>query len=90
MVTTYQRAKNLMEADVGDEIVALDVDGGTCFGFNDVASSVWRKLAEPTRFEMLRDGLLAEYDVPKDQCEEELRTLLADLVTKGLVSSSTE
>ena len=65
MVTTYQRAKNLMEADVGDEIVALDVDGGTCFGFNDVASSVWRKLAEPMRFEMLRDELLAEYDVPR-------------------------
>ena len=46
---TYQRAVDLMEAELGDDIVALDVARGTCFGFNSVASSVWRALAEPSR-----------------------------------------
>jgi hypothetical protein len=84
----YQRAVDLMEAELGDEIVALDVNGGTCFGFNGVASSVWRALAEPTSFEALRDRLLGEYEVSADQCTEELRELLADLTGKGLVRAS--
>ena len=84
----YQRAVDLMEAELDDEIVALDVNGGTCFGFNAVASSVWRALAEPTSFEALRDRLLGEYEVSPDQCTEELRELLADLTGKGLVRAS--
>ena len=81
----YLRSVELMEAEVGDEIVALDAARGTCFGFNGVASSVWRALAKPQTFEMLRDGLLTDYDVDRDRCEFELTGLLADLETKGLI-----
>ena len=44
---TYQRATELLEADLGDELVALDQAQGQCFGFNGVATSVWRLLASP-------------------------------------------
>jgi hypothetical protein len=81
----YERMVDLKEAALGDEIVALDVDGGTCFGFNTVASSVWRALAEPRSFEALRDGLIEEYEVGRDQCEAELATLLTDLAARGLI-----
>lgn len=81
----YQRAVDLMEAELGDEIVALDVNGGTCFGFNSVASSVWRALAEPRSFEELRDALIEEYEVGGEQCEAELTGLLADLTERGLI-----
>jgi hypothetical protein len=33
----YRRALTLMEADIGDELVALDATAGNCFGFNQVA-----------------------------------------------------
>jgi len=84
----YSRAIDLMEADVGDELVALDPDGGNCFGFNEVATWVWRRLAEPATFEQLRDGLLAEYEVSPDQCSNELQELLDDLANRGLVDCS--
>lgn len=81
----YQRAVDLMEAELGDEIVALDVKGGTCFGFNSPASSVWRALTEPRSFEALRDALIEEYEVGRDECEADLADLLADLTAKGLI-----
>ena len=81
----YRRAIELMEADVGGELVALDPDGGNCFGFNDVATRIWRQLAHPATFEQLRDALLAEYDVSGDQCTSELKELLDDLTDRGLV-----
>lgn len=84
----YKRNADLMEADLGDEIVALHLDEGTCFGFNEVAAWVWRRLAEPATFDQLRDELLEKYDVSADQCGQELRVLVDDLVAKKLLTTS--
>ena len=81
----YERATNLLEADLGDELMALDVDGGTCFGFNPVATGIWRRLTNPKSFDEIEEALLAEYDVDRSQCRAELHELLNDLVQKGLV-----
>ena len=81
----YKRSLELMEADIGDELVALDASAGNCFGFNQVATSVWRRLAEPKTFDQLRDDLLNEYEVSREQCSNELRDLLDDMTAKGLV-----
>jgi hypothetical protein len=75
-----------MEAELGDELVALDAEKGHCFGFNSVATSVWRRLAEPASFDQLRDGLLSEYDVSHEQCTSELQALLDDLLERGLIA----
>lgn len=77
-----------MEADIGDELVALDAKAGKCFGFNEVATSVWRSLEAPKSFNELRDELLDEYDVVEDQCTRELEELLEDLISKQLIEKS--
>ena len=84
----YKRAIDLMEAELGDELVALDPNAGECFGFNSVATSVWRQLGEPKSFEQLRDALLEEYQVEPEQCTDELRELLDDLSARGLVTTA--
>ena len=81
----YERATELLEADLGDELVALDAEGGNCFGFNSVATAVWRQLATPKTFAELREMLLAEYEVDVEQCTEELQGLLDSLIAKRLV-----
>ena len=43
----YSRAAPLLEAEVDEEIVALDREQGQVFGFNLVASDVWRLLEQP-------------------------------------------
>lgn len=82
---TYQRATELLEADLGDELVALDQAQGQCFGFNGVATSVWRLLASPRSAGEIEKSLMAEYDVEQARCRAELGDLLDDLVAKGLV-----
>lgn len=84
--TRYKRAIDLMEAELGDELVALDAHAGECFGFNSVATSVWRELNEPKTFNQLRVALLAEYEVDPEHCARELKELIDDLSTKGLVT----
>ena len=81
----YERATRLLEAELGDELLTLNVDAGKCFGFNSVAASVWRRLEQPAGFEQLRSALLDEYDVSPEQCTKELRDLMQVLVDHGLV-----
>lgn len=85
---SYSRAVRLMEAELGDEFVALDAEAGRCFGFNNVAASVWRALERPRTFEELRNSLLLEYEVGFEQCSTDLNELLADLVGRGLVEET--
>jgi hypothetical protein len=86
----YERATELLEAELGDELVALDSQAGSCFGFNDVATIVWRQLEQPKSFDQLRDLLLMKYEVTAAQCTEELQELLDDLIEKGLVLARTD
>lgn len=87
-VTVYKRAVNLLEADVGDDLVALDPAAGSCFGFNSVATSVWRQLDEPKTFEQLKQALLDQYEVDADQCARELKELLDTMTDQGLVTTA--
>jgi hypothetical protein len=84
----YKRAVELMEADIGNELVALEPEAGNCFGFNEVATVVWRKLAEPRSFDQLRDSLIADYEVSAEQCSSELKALLDDMQAQGLVEQA--
>jgi coenzyme PQQ synthesis protein D (PqqD) len=86
--TSYRRSAQLLEAGIGDELVALEPEKGNCFGFNEVATWVWRRLAEPATFEQLRDGLMTDFEVSGEQCATELQALLDDLISKGLISKA--
>jgi hypothetical protein len=85
----YERATELLEAEVGDELVALEPEAGLCFGFNGVATNVWRQLSAPQSFDQIRSRLLAEYEVEEGQCTAELTELLDQMVEKGLVRCTT-
>jgi hypothetical protein len=88
MSEVYHRTAELLEAEVGDELVALDAEAGRCFGFNEVATSVWRSLEQPKSFDQLRDQLLNDYEVERDECIRDLHELLETLLARGLVKKS--
>jgi ornithine carbamoyltransferase len=81
----YRRSARLLEAEINDELVALEPNQGACFGFNSVATDVWRKLEQPRSFAELRNALLAEYDVSEEQCTGELRELLEQMREARLI-----
>jgi hypothetical protein len=83
----YARAKELIEAELGEEMVALDVEGGQCFGFNQVAADIWRLLDQPKNFETLHQSLMDAYEVDADECAADLRSCLAEMEGNDLIHS---
>ena len=82
------RCNDLLEADVGGEIVALHIEKGQCYGMNAVASRVWALLAEPTSPEQICARLSEEYNVDADTCRTDVAALLAELRSEGLIRAA--
>jgi hypothetical protein len=81
-----RRLDDLIEAEVDDEILALHVEQGVCYGFNVTAARVWSSLREPKRIAELRAQLLDEFDVDEETCGRELSEILALLAAQKLVA----
>ena len=80
-----QRRSGLIQAEVDDELVALHIDQGACYGFNPTATRIWSMIESPRRSTDLRDALLRDYDVEPEACEKQLMALLGQLEQDGLV-----
>jgi hypothetical protein len=80
------RGSGFVDAEIDNEVVALNVESGTCYGLNRVGSRIWRLLADPIRIGDLCSALLIEYEVASDVCERQVLDLLEELRAEGLVS----
>ncbi|WP_037501116.1 PqqD family protein [Sphingomonas jaspsi] len=83
--TLLVRDDRVLFSEIGDDIVALDVGRGQCFGMEDVSATVWRLLAVPTSLDSLCEELMAAYDVDPDICRRDVAELIERLRAEGLV-----
>jgi len=79
------RSGGAIFAEVDDEVVALDVARGLCYGFNGVASRVWDLIDPPATVGEVCDALLARYAVDRATCESQVIDLIVELRAEGLV-----
>jgi len=85
--TLVVRDASFMEAEVDDEIVALSIEKGTCYGLNSVGARIWRMLANPIRIADICKALVIEYEVDPETCEREVLDLLAELLAEGIIGT---
>lgn len=84
------RGDGLVEAEVDGELVALHVDKGTCYGFNNTATAIWKLIERPRRLDEICDALAGEFEVDREECERDVLALLRDLESDGLVELKSE
>ena len=83
----YRRAPEALFSEVGDDVVALHIDRGQCYGMEQVSSAVWKLLAEPRGVDAICAHLVDHYDVEPGDCRAEVGTFLAQLEREGLVET---
>jgi hypothetical protein len=79
-----------IEAEIDDEVVALSIEQGTCYGMNRVGSRIWNLLTKPIRISDLCATLLAAYRVEREVCERQVLDLLEELRAEGLIATVAE
>lgn len=77
--------KNVVSCDLDGEAAMLNMDDGVYYGLNEVGATIWNLIQKPQRVNKILDKLLEEYEVEKDQCNDDLFVLLNELLNKGLI-----
>lgn len=80
------RRREVVATDVGGELVLMNADLGEYYGFDPIATRIWRRLAEPASVADLIGELTAEYDGDPQIIAADVRALLDRLAEKALVS----
>ena len=83
--TVITRNAELIETEIDGEMVALDVERGTCLGFNATASRIWALIEQPMSRSVLLTRLGEEFEVDPAECERDVDGLLNELRGQGLV-----
>lgn len=79
------RPKELPTADVCGEIVMMHLDKGKYFALNPVGSRIWELIEKPQVVEDIITGLLAEYEVDAQTCQDEALEFMNNLYNEDLL-----
>ena len=81
----YRRSNDALFSSIGNDIVALHVRNGHCYGMEDVTAEVWNLLGEPADIQGICDRLLEIYEVEPATCRSEVEHLITQFKNEGLV-----
>lgn len=86
LVTHVRASAEQVSSQLGEEVVIMNMKDGTYYGLDGAGALVWTVLQEgPRSVAALCDAVVAEYEVPRDQCVQDLVELLNDLIAEGIV-----
>ncbi|MCP3919686.1 MAG: PqqD family protein [bacterium] len=83
--TDVRRTPSQASCALGDDAVVLQLERGIYHGLNPVAARVWELLEEPTTVSRIVDSILAEYEVDRERCEQDVKNLLMQMHEASLV-----
>lgn len=83
----YRPAPGVLFSAVGQEGVLLSTTEGAYYGLDEVGVAVWSTLSSGADFDTLHRTLLAEFDVSSDVLGSDLRALVDDLISAGLIAA---
>lgn len=83
-------SRDQVSADLGGEAVILGLDKGVYYGLANVALRAWALIQTPRTVDEVCDALVAEYDVDRATCLQDLETLFGRMAREGLVEISDE
>jgi coenzyme PQQ synthesis protein D (PqqD) len=76
--------------DLEGEAVILDLASGRYFGLNAIGTRIWTLLDAGTPTEQIVRTVAEEYDADTRQIDRDVKALIADLTTRGLIVESAE
>ena len=67
------------------EVVILNMKDDVYYGLDEVGGRIWSLIQDPITFDEIVQHLLEEYDVEYQECVNDVRELLEEMLTKGLI-----
>lgn len=81
----FKRSEEVIFDELDDDIVALQVSRGRCYGMENVTAAIWTYLAEPSNLENVCSRLLEQFEVEPAACRSEVSAIIERMIEEGLV-----
>jgi len=88
--SVIQLSKDQVSCDLAGEAAILNLKAGMYYGVDPVGARIWSLAQKPVLVKEIRDTLLKEYDVEREQCEKDLFSLLDRFRQEGLIGVTHE
>lgn len=79
------RNPDTLSAEIDDEVVALDIAKGACYGLDAVGARIWAMIESPKAIRDVCDALTEAYEVDVETCRADVLELFTTLREEGLV-----
>ena len=86
LTTRFSLSPQAMARKIDEEIVILDLAGGTYFGLDPVGARVWQLMGEDKTLAEICKTMLGEYDVLPEVIERDTVALATELVAQKLIT----
>lgn len=83
----FSRTSDIIEADVGGEIVLLHTGNWQYFEFDAVGAAIWSLLESPRSLGSLVDVLVNRFEVDRARCAHETEAFLGEMMEQGLITA---
>jgi len=74
-----------VSCDLAGEAVILSFKNGMYYGLDTIGAMVWDLIQKSKSIKEISNIIMENYDVSKEQCENDLKKLLIDLKENGLI-----
>lgn len=85
--TVIVRGSEHVEAEMAGQTVMMSISQGKYYALEGTARRIWELVAEPTPVSAVVDRLVAEYEVDRAQCAEEVTAFVHELMANGLLEA---
>jgi hypothetical protein len=82
---TIHAVEDAISTTIDDEAVLLNTESGEYYGMNPVGTRIWELLEEPCDVATIEDTISGEFDVPPEECTDDIATFLSSLETEHLI-----
>lgn len=72
--------------EMDGEIIMMSIANGEFYGINALGSRIWQMLETPKAVSEICDGLMSDFDVTREQCEQDVLLFLTRMVEKGVMT----
>ena len=83
--STIVQSSDQVSCDLDGETVLMSIEKGMYYGMDPIASRIWELILEPHSVVDLCNTLLAEYEVEREPCEQQVHDFLQTLQEEGLI-----
>ena len=84
----YRRVDHVVDAEVGDQVVALDVEAGVYHHLNGTGAAIWNELKQPRTLDDVSQALRARFSAAPGILEKEVQSFIDELIGKGILQAS--